>query len=46
MRDWFWVDGGVEFRAERTEESEISLGVFMGYVEDVGDEPFDGDVVS
>ena len=40
------VDGGVEFGAERAEESEISFGVFMGYVEDVGDEAVDGDVVS
>ena len=40
------VDGGVEFGAERAEESEISFQVFMGYVEDVGDEAVDGDVVS
>lgn len=42
----FWVDGGVEFRAERAEEAEKSFGVFMGYVKDVGDESVDGDVIS
>lgn len=42
----FWVDGGVEFRTVRAKESEIAFGVFMRYVEDVGDEPVDGDVVS
>ena len=42
----FWIGGGVKFRAERAEESEIAFRVFMWYVEDVGDEPVDRDVVS
>jgi hypothetical protein len=42
----FWIDGAVELRAERTEESEIALGQLRRPLEHVFNQRSDVDVVA